>query len=284
MRQDSLKSKIVSRLEELGVDAKRSLGQNFLINENVIERIVDRVSSVDSEIIIEIGPGPGSLTDELIKLQKKLFVIELDRDWAKYWSDKGLNVTEQDAVQLNWDDFLNKSEIKGQKICVVGNLPYQISSRIMVEFCLTALLAKDFIFMFQKEVADRMTAKTDTDDYGLLTVMIQSFFTIESVVRASQGDFFPAPKVQSKVLRFKRKDETNFKDTHERAKFLKFLKVLFKMRRKTVLNNLKELTKDPKSLLDHLQISAQLRPEQLDIAQITRIFKEREVRLGNQNS
>jgi 16S rRNA (adenine1518-N6/adenine1519-N6)-dimethyltransferase len=284
MRANSLKSKIVERLNELGVDAKRSLGQNFLINENVIERIIDRVSSVNAEVIVEIGPGPGSLTDQLIALKKNLYVIELDRDWAKYWSDNGLNVTEHDAAQLNWDDFLNQNEIKGRKVCVVGNLPYQISSRLMVEFCLTALQAEDFIFMFQKEVADRMTAKTDTDDYGLLTVMVQSFFTVESVVRASQGDFFPAPKVQSKVLRFKRKAETDFKDRQERTKFLKFLKVLFKMRRKTVLNNLKELTMDPKSLLDHLQISAQLRPEQLDIAQITRIFKEREVRLGNQNS
>jgi 16S rRNA (adenine1518-N6/adenine1519-N6)-dimethyltransferase len=112
-------------------------------------------------------------------------------------------------------------------------------------------------------------------------VMIQSFYSVQSVVRLSPGDFYPAPKVQSKVLAFKSIKNDSLKTTAEKRKFLVFLKELFKMRRKTVLNNLKGLSKQPKELLQTLGISEKLRPEQLDIATITKMFIEREKQNGN---
>ena len=273
-----LKNKILARLESLGVEARRSLGQNFLINENVVEKVKLKVQSINAKKVIEIGPGPGSLTDAILDVNKNLTVVELDRDWAKYWRDKNITVIEADALKLDWTELLASAK---ESVCVAGNLPYQISSRLMIELCFVSDLATDMVFMFQKEVADRISAKPNSKEYGLLTVMVQSFYSVQSIVRLSPGDFYPAPKVQSKVLAFKSIKNDVLTTPDAKKKFLVFLKELFKMRRKTVLNNLKGLSPQPRELLQKLGISEKLRPEQLDIATITQMFVEREKQNGN---
>lgn len=279
-----LKDKVLSRLEHLNVSAIRALGQNFLVNAEVVTKIAEQVANFKTidqsrdRVIVEIGPGPGSLTDALIATNHELHLVELDRNWAQFWRDKGVSVNETDAMDIDWRTWPPSAGSKD--LCIVGNLPYQISSRLLIELGLRAWDAKLLVFMFQKEVADRITAKPKSADYGLLSVFAQVFYSIESVVRVGTRDFYPSPKVQSKVLCFERRAEPAIKNVQQAQRFLEFLKILFKMRRKTLLNNLKGMTLVPKALLDELGISPQARAEQLSVNEVLKLFLKREERLG----
>lgn len=220
------KQRLAERMAELNHTAKKSLGQNFLVSDHVIGKIIEAVDQFKPTELIEVGPGLGALTDLLIEKYKNYHVFELDRGLAEYWRGRGLDVIEGDALQEDWSHL--KSSV------LVSNLPYQISSSLVVEKSVAPQSLKHMVLMFQKEVALRIRAKPKTEDYGLLSVVAQEFWAIDIVCEAGPVDFSPPPRVASRVLKFTAKDSS----VTDRADYLKFLKMCFRQRRRILKSNL----------------------------------------------
>ena len=211
------------------IEAKKSLGQNFLVSDAVINKILEAAKSFRPENLIEIGPGPGALTDHLKQWSLPLKLIELDRNLASYWREQGCEVIEADALQIDW-----KNLIAGQNVVLISNLPYQISSSLVIDRSLEEEGLQAMVLMFQKEVAQRINAEKSSEHYGLLSVIAQNFWQIKTVSEAGPRDFSPAPRVASRVLAFTKKKS----EIKNRKKFLKFVKAAFSQRRKQMKSNL----------------------------------------------
>lgn len=216
-------------LQDSPVRAKKSLGQNFLVSDHVINAIFEEAQQSECQQMIEIGPGPGALTDGLIKICKDFTVIELDKVFAEHWRKKGITVIEQDALQLSWEQITRVPQS-----VLVSNLPYQISSSLVIDRSIMGDGPDRMILMFQKEVAQRIRAKPSTPAYGLLSVIAQTFWEIKTVIDAGPRDFSPPPKVASRVLSFNRLPNP----VPDRKLFLQFCKAAFAQRRKLLVNNL----------------------------------------------
>lgn len=296
MKLDDIKK----RLEQLNsAQPKRSLGQNFLISETVIQKILSRVQSElqkldSSSYLIEVGPGLGSLTEELLTLNCPIKLIELDREFVQFWKQHQdqlkaqatelansraqiKEIFEADALQMDWSQVAEEHE------CVfVSNLPYQISSSLVIERSIAPFKIKAMVLMFQKEVAQRLTAKASTAEYGLLTAVAQSFWNIQNVSDASPRDFYPAPRVASRVLGFQIKNESPnieyFKENRVRNEYLQFLKRCFSHRRKLMFNNLVKSKSHEKTIWENvflnLKLNPQLRAEENTPEKFIEIFKE----------
>lgn len=274
-----IKEKLLSRLSDLGAEGpKRSLGQNFLISENVIEKIIKAVGRYVSNDIVEVGPGLGSLTDELIGLGKPLTLIELDRKFVHYWDtraelEKQVKVIEGDALRIDWSEMTpNKNTL------LVSNLPYQISSSLLIDRSLEPANFSTMILMFQKEVAQRITSENRSKEYGLLSVIAQNFWKIDLLCECSPKDYYPAPNVSSRVLVFRIKEDAL--ELEKRADFLKFVKAAFSHRRKHLYSNLKGQYFSSRNLPEELlqsafekaEISAKARAEELTPEKFRELF------------
>lgn len=242
--QQSRRERLLARLRELGVDPKRSLGQNFLVSDLVVERILASAKLFPFSEIVEVGPGLGALTEDLVSLSKDtqapLTLLELDRNFAQIWHERGeksglpSRVVEGDALQLDWSTLGLK-----ENALFVSNLPYQISSSLVIERSLEPAGITRMILMFQKEVAQRIAARAKSPDYGLLTVIAQTFWETSTVCEAGPRDFFPPPNVASRVLSFRwRKDNELLASGATAQGFLTFVKAAFSHRRKLLSRNL----------------------------------------------
>lgn len=231
------RERLQQALEVLGVTAKKSLGQNFLVSDVVIQRIIDQVKEFKPEALIEVGPGPGALTYFLKQMNLPLQLIELDHAIAAYWREQGLPVIEKDALQMDWTQFYGD-----KKLVFVSNLPYQISASIVIDRSLESVGPEHMVLMFQKEVAQRIRGIARDDHYGLLSVIAQTFWTMNMVTEAGARDFSPPPKVQSRVLAFTRKPT----EVVNRQAFLTFVKNAFAQRRKLLKKNLAGLLNQKK--------------------------------------
>lgn len=216
-------------LRETGHAAKRSLGQNFLISDTVIERIHEEARSLKPDALIEIGPGPGALTDGLREMNLPFRAIELDRTMAEYWRGKGLDVIEEDALRIDWKEL-----VRTEATVLVSNLPYQISSSIVIDRSLDEKPLSGMVLMFQKEVAQRIRALPSTEAYGMLSVIAQNFWTVRTVSEAGPRDFDPPPRVASRVLGFRPLEGA----MTDKKRFLEFVKACFAQRRKLLKSNL----------------------------------------------
>lgn len=259
---------------ELDLEPKRSLGQNFLISDHVIEKIILAVDQSRPASIIEVGPGLGALTRFLLKFHENLQVIELDRRLSEYWTHQGVKVIEADALQLNW----NHLEFK-RPITLVSNLPYQISSSLLIERSLDEIQLDCMVLMFQKEVAQRIKADSTNEAYGMLSVVAQTFWDIEFLLEASPGDFYPSPKVASRVLVFQKKKNFIETLTHKEKKhFFNFVKAAFIHPRKLIASNLEETLGIKKvevqRRLNQHHLPEKARPSQLKVCQFWEIYKE----------
>lgn len=208
---------------------KKSLGQNFLVSDTIIDRIIQKAWSFKTQKMIEIGPGPGSLTFFLKQQKINLTLIELDKNWAEHWRNQSMNVIEKDALQIDW------SQLSNPETLLVSNLPYQISSSIVIDRCLDDQLLMGMVLMFQKEVAQKIRGRPDSDHYGFLSVMAQSFWSIETVTEAGPKDFWPSPKVASRVLCFTPRSQ-ELRPAKSNV-YIKFVKQAFHQRRKTLRSN-----------------------------------------------
>lgn len=251
----------------LDITPKKSLGQNFLVNDSIVERIVAAAEPARYATVVEIGPGLGALTDLLKEKAKELVVFEIDHSFSTFWREQGVNVHEVDALRYNWKEF----PWDVGPCLLVSNLPYQISSRVVVEFSLLENGFDRMVLMFQKEVAQRIQAQPSTAQYGLLTVIAQIFWNTDLVLEAGTVDFLPKPNVASRVLRFEKRDST----PQIRAKeFLSFVKISFANRRKKLLPKLTSYkNKDElKTIFQNLGYSEDVRAENLSPQQFIDLY------------
>jgi 16S rRNA (adenine1518-N6/adenine1519-N6)-dimethyltransferase len=262
----SSRARILTLMQQLGIEPKKSLGQNFLISEHVIEKIIDAVKSLEPKSIIEIGPGLGSLTVGLMNLKKPLLLMELDSVLVKYWLQEGCSVIEGDALQIDWQKNSSMNDV------LVSNLPYQISASIVVDRSIDEHQLAAMVLMFQKEVAQRIRAGKDQENYGFLSVIAQTFWQIETVLEAGTQDFFPAPKVASRVLLFKKRNSRVI----NKKQFLKFTKSCFLHPRKYMASNLVEGISQPREkILEafvQAKISEKTRAQQLSVEQFLDLY------------
>ena len=213
--------------------ARKRFGQNFLVDQGVIGEIVRAIQPKPGQALVEIGPGLGALTNPVVALSEKLTVVEPDRDLAARLRKRDeLHVIESDVLKV---DFAQLARDSGQKLRVIGNLPYNISSPILFHLLPVADQVIDQHFMLQKEVVDRMVARPGTKAYGRLSVMLQWRYDMESVVAVPPGSFEPPPKVDSAVVRM-----TPWADVPDvdPAVLEEMVAVAFSQRRKMLRNTL----------------------------------------------
>lgn len=263
----SLRQKTLDRQVELGIQPKRSLGQNFLISDAVVAKMLQTTPLAEFDHVVEIGPGLGALTDCLIDPSQQLTLIEYDKMFANFWREKGLSVIEKDALQVDWQGF-----DFNQKLLLISNLPYQISSRLVVELSIAENTFSEMILMFQKEVAQRFVARPKTADFGLLSVVGQSFWDIQFVLEAGSVDFMPKPKVASRVLHFKRRP--SLEDLFDKRGFLSFLKLCFANPRKKLQPKLFSFLgkKQLSELFEQLDMGQDCRVAELSVVQLQRLY------------
>ncbi len=261
------------------MEPKRSLGQNFLISERAVSKIIEaaRQFSQTAPGLVEVGPGLGSLTESLLLLNRPLSLLELDRTFADYWRSREQKVIEGDALKLNWID-LNLPE----GTVLVSNLPYQISSSLVIERSVQAAGVGKMILMFQKEVAQRLMAQARTPDYGLLTVIAQSFWRLKNLLEAAPQEFYPAPNVASRVVTFEKIDR-DWPLSASPQGYLNFVKAGFAQRRKMLFKNLSSgwlSLKEGQNVngekltgaFSQNNLSVQVRAEELDPSTFLRLY------------
>jgi len=256
------------------IKPKKSLGQNFLIDRSVLQQIVDTVEISNKEVL-EIGPGSGNLTTFILKKNpKKFYVIEKDDDLALLLKDKFSN-----EINIINDDVLKISEdkISNEKLTVFGNLPYNISTEILSKWIVN--INKDFWFenlvlMFQKEVAERIVAETNTSKYGRLSILSNWKLNIKKIIDIKPQSFSPRPKIDSTLLLFTpREDFFELKD----AKNLEmFTRVFFSQRRKMLKKPFNQIFKNAKEVSEKFGIDLNLRPQNLKAEIYFKLVKEYE--------
>ena len=245
-----------------GHRARKRFGQNFLVSESVIDRILRAVNARENDHIIEIGPGLGALTEPLAQSGAQLTAIELDRDLAerieaKFSANPRFRLICQDALKVDFSEIYGSD----QPLRVIGNLPYNISTPLIFHLLGYAGQIIDMHFMLQKEVVERMAAQPGTSDYGRLSVMLQYMCDVESIIHVPPGSFDPAPRVQSAVVRLSpRQPKTEARST---VYLDRIVRSAFNNRRKTLRNSLKnELTAEQ---IETQGIDPGLRAENLSV-------------------
>ena len=215
---------------------KKRFGQNFLRDQQVVDRILEAADLQPEDRLLEIGPGLGALTDRMLPQVAQLHVMELDRDLAgalQARPEANLRVHMGDALRLDWNELLPEPPYK-----LVANLPYNISSQILFKILDHRQLFSRLVLMFQQEVGDRLCAEPCSKEYGILSVLCQNWFSISRVVRVPPGAFYPPPKVHSAVLRFDALEQPQVNVADE-SFFRRVVKGAFGQRRKTLRNSLK---------------------------------------------
>lgn len=246
------------------VTPKKALGQHFLCDDGIAQRIVDSLQTPNPNVL-EIGPGMGVLTQFLLKRDDIDFrVVEIDKESVEYLQCH----YPQLAPRILSADFLklNLAEMYSEKVSIIGNFPYNISSQILFKILENKDLVTETVGMFQKEVAERVASQPGKKMYGILSVLLQAFFDIEYLFTVHENSFNPPPKVKSAVIRLKRNPA---KQLHCDEKLFKsVVKTAFNQRRKTLRNSLKTFAFEPKFAASPIFA---LRPEQLSVAQFEEI-------------
>ena len=257
------------------IKAKKSLGQNFLIDKNVLEKIV-KINNFENKTILEIGPGTGNLTSYILKNNpKKVYVIEKDNNLASKLKEKF-----KDKIIIINEDVLKIDEknISDEKLTVFGNLPYNISTEILCKWILN-LKNKNFwfnylILMFQKEVADRIISNFGTSEYGRLSVLSHWKLEIKKICDINPTSFFPKPKVDSSLLFFKPKKI--FYEIKDPKNLEKVTRIFFSQRRKMLKKPFNQIFGNNLQIVDKLKIDLKLRPQNLNIDTYYKLTKEYE--------
>jgi 16S rRNA (adenine1518-N6/adenine1519-N6)-dimethyltransferase len=250
---------------------RKRFGQHFLHDNRIIQQIIDAIDPTPENFCIEIGPGLGALTIPLLSKTKKLIAIELDRDVIPLLIEKtknvgALTIIEKDVLKV---DFRQLGQ-GAQKIRVVGNLPYNISSPILFHCFEYIDLIEDMHFMLQKEVVDRMAANVGDSEYSRLSVMVQFYCHVEKCFDVDRDAFTPPPKVTSGIVRLIPHPAALYAHV-DKIKFEKFVQQAFSQRRKTIRNNLKNIISD--DIFAQLGIDPNARPQNLSVADYVRLVE-----------
>lgn len=266
---------------------KAKLGQNFLADRKAAEKIVDALGDVSQSLVVEVGPGRGALTDTLVQRAGRVIAIEFDRMLAtelrvKYSREPKMEVLEADVLAIDFRTVLNRTigplndlrPLKPERARLLGNLPYYITSDILLHIFKFHDQFDLLVIMVQREVADRIAAKPGTRDYGLLSATAQLYTQVEKLFTLPPGAFAPPPKVHSSVLRMKVAPRF-----HELGvagdEFIEFLKLAFAMKRKTLMNNLKKQYSEEqiRAALKQAGARADVRAEALPLEKSAAVFR-----------
>lgn len=259
----------------------KSLGQNFLIDTNVIDRILEGARVKEGDYVIEVGPGIGTLTKEMGRSAEKVVAIEIDKTLIPILEETlvdfpNIEVINQDILKVNVQELV-KEKLNGGPVKLVANLPYYITTPIVMKFLEEDIPVTDIVVMVQKEVADRMNAKPSTKDYGALSVAVQYYCDTEIVAKAPRHMFVPQPNVDSIVIGLHVRDEKKYVVDNEEI-FFKTVKASFGQRRKTLLNSLGGLgflSKDQiREALQAANIDEKRRGETLSIDEFANLSNE----------
>ena len=234
-------------LNKYKIQANKSLGQNFLVNDNVIDEIIENANIDSNDLVIEIGPGLGVLTNRLIQNAYRVIAIELDERMVRIITDRfklydNLKIINNDVLKVDLTSLIEQEKkeaedkaIKIGNVKIVANLPYYISTPIIIKLLEQKLNINEIIVMVQKEVADRLTAKTGTRLSGAITYMVDYYSLAESIIKVDKTSFIPSPKVDSEVIKLSIRKEPKVQVEDEK-KFFELIQRVFSQRRKTLAN------------------------------------------------
>ena len=248
------------------VKPKKSLGQHFLKDNNIANKIADSLDD-KSENVLEIGPGMGVLTKFLLKKKYNLMLVEIDSESVSFLINN-LDIEESKIIE---NDFLKLDLTKlfsGNNFSIIGNFPYNISSQIVFKILENRNIIKEMCGMFQYEVAERICESEGSKKYGILSVLTQAFFEVSFLFEVSNHLFIPPPKVKSAVITLRRKDEIEL--GCDETLFFKIVKLSFQQRRKTIRNSLKKINLSNNLREDSIFDN---RPEQLSVNQFIELTK-----------
>ncbi|MCO5142710.1 MAG: 16S rRNA (adenine(1518)-N(6)/adenine(1519)-N(6))-dimethyltransferase RsmA [Oligoflexia bacterium] len=272
------------------VFAKKSLGQNFLVDQKAIQTIVDQVP--ETELLLEIGPGRGAISTHLVGKSANYFLLEKDDELASaigttlfVHGSRTHHVFHDDALEFNWEKIWSEKNLdSSKKLVVVGNLPYNVATEILFRLLDLEQKIEKMVLMFQKEVGDRIAAKPGTKHYGFISIATSIYFDIEKILVLGPQSFKPAPKVHSIVLSLqKRKEPLIHLASDEWVLFSKLVRACFAHRRKTVENSLKiEISKvfptlsssdTIKKIFSQAKIDEKRRAESIAIEEFYTLYK-----------
>jgi 16S rRNA (adenine1518-N6/adenine1519-N6)-dimethyltransferase len=262
-------SELRDLLESLGVSPKKGFSQNFLIDGNVIRKIADTANICENDLVLEIGAGPGALTEELLKRGAEVIAVEKDPVWAsalKKWEHPRLTVYEDDILKFPLEEvFKGKKSIK-----VAANLPYHITTPIITKLAPLYPLFSDLIVMVQDEVAVRLASPHGSRDFGSISVFLQYWSDVSYAFKVKKVSFYPAPKVDSAVVHLKLKAGV----LEDSEPFFAMTREAFKHRRKMLrgaLSDLYEPAAVEKALVE-LDLNPLSRPENLGVQEFLKLF------------
>ncbi len=270
-------NKVKQILKENNLNAKKQFGQNFLIDNNILNKIAHSASINSDTVIVEIGPGMGALTEKLLEKAYKVICYEIDTDMVHILQNRFSDYIKDNKLVINHKDFLKadlEKDLEGYKnIKVVANLPYYITTPILIKICEELTELDEMIVMMQKEVALRICGKPSTKDYNALSVLIQYNHEASLLFDVGRGCFYPEPDVTSSIVKIK-KINPILKPINEEF-FYTFNRNIFKQRRKTLVNNLKQsytYTKEEiEEVLNNLSLSLTIRSEALKVEEIIKL-------------
>ncbi len=249
----------------------KKFSQNFLTNPFYQRKIIDSLHIVPTDIVLEIGPGKGALTQHIIDARpRRIIAVEIDERWVNFLNEKfgdSIEIIQQDILKIDLNSLINKT----QRIKVVGNLPYHITSPILFHLIDSFHLIERAVLMMQKEVAQRLSAKPNSKDYGILSVITQAYAQVEYLFEIKRGNFFPVPNVDSAVVALNFYKEIS--DLADPILFRKIVRGTFNFRRKTLKNSLSRIF--DKAFVNSLdETTLAKRPEQLTVDEFKQLTNQ----------
>lgn len=239
------------------MQAKKALGQNFLNNDTIIDKIVSLFVCNKNDLVIEIGPGRGALTKKLLTKPGQKLGIEVDNDMQPYLDKMDIDILYTDILQVDLSNLLK--EYQFNDLYILGNLPYYITSPILEKLIKAKIKAKKMIFMVQNEVAKRLSAMPGAKEYGYMTVFVNHFYDVNYEFLVTKENFNPVPKVDSAIISLNAKDYLDMSE-----EYFSFLKTCFQHKRKTLINNLASYDKQKViNILNKYNLTPNARAEDL---------------------
>lgn len=273
-------------LNKYGLTAKKKFGQNFLIDDNILDEISTSACINDDELIIEIGPGLGNLTSYLLKKSRYVLLVEIDNNMIEILNDRfkentNYSLINEDILKVDLDEKISKIEeelsFSFKKVKVVANLPYYITTPILFKLLQDSKRVNEIVVMVQKEVADRMVASPKSKDYGILSVMIKYLADAKIIIKVPKEAFIPSPNVTSSVIKLVKNKKYECDDEE---KLFELIHHAFAQRRKKMINSLessKFLNLDKERIKDafnKVNLNENVRAEELSIEEFILLSKE----------
>lgn len=257
--------------------AKKSLGQNFIVDSNIIDRLIAHAKLSKDVAVIEVGPGLGSLTQELINHAGKVVSIEIDQNMVEILSDlfkdkEKFQLIYSDILQFDLESLVKQLKSEYKEVIIVANLPYYITSEILIKLFKLQDKVDTVMLMVQREFAQRLTAQKNSKDYRTLTVLAQTFYKSKIIMRISKHVFYPRPNVDSAIILMKAKNESEVLNLESYADFIE---MCFTQKRKTIYNNLRSrLGEDlAKKILEKSGVKASERASDLDLSKFLEMYE-----------